>query len=322
MEIVRGVANLKSHHRGSVVTIGNFDGVHRGHQALLGQIREKSDKLGVPSMLVCFEPQPKEYFDEFSAPARLTRFREKVRLLEQYGVDIVFCMKFDDATRSMHPDDFTELLGDKIGVSALFVGDDFHFGQDRSGNFETLVSAGEQYGFEVSNLRTMIVGDDRVSSTRIRECLAAGEFEEAEALLGHAYSIMGKVVYGRQLGRTLDAPTANIQLHRYRAPISGVYAVEMDGLDRRYQGVANVGVRPTLNEKTVKPALEVHLFDFSGTIYGRNVEVIFRHKIRDEKKYDGLDELKAAIAGDIDAAKSFFAGPDVSQPDVTESKRT
>jgi riboflavin kinase/FMN adenylyltransferase len=312
MEIVRGVANLKPHHRGSVVTIGNFDGVHRGHQALLGQIRQKSDELGVPSMLVCFEPQPKEYFDEFNAPARLTRFREKVLLLEEYGVDIVFCMKFNDVTRNMHPDTFTELLGEKIGVSALFVGDDFHFGQDRHGNFETLVNAGKRYGFEVSNLRTMTLGDDRVSSTRIRECLAAGEFAEAEALLGHSYSIMGKVVYGRQLGRTLDAPTANIQLHRYRAPIRGVYAVEMEGLDRRYQGVANVGVRPTLNEAVMKPALEVHLFDYAGNLYGRNVEVIFRHKIRDEKKFSGLDELKGAIAADIQSAKTYFAQRDGS----------
>lgn len=312
MEIVRGVANLKPHHRGSVVTIGNFDGVHRGHQALLRQIRTKSDELGVACMLVCFEPQPKEYFDEYNAPARLTRFREKVCLLEEYGVDIVFCMKFDDATRNMHPDTFSALLGEQIGVKALFVGDDFHFGQDRSGNFDTLVQAGKHYGFEVSNLRTMMVGDDRVSSTRIRECLANGEFEEAEDLLGHSYSIMGKVVYGRQLGRTLDAPTANIQLHRYRAPISGVYAVELDGLGPRYQGVANVGVRPTLNEAIVKPALEVHLFDFSGNIYGRNVEVIFRHKIRDEKKYDGLEALKAAIAKDIDASKAYFAARSAS----------
>lgn len=312
MEIVRGVANLKPHHRGSVVTIGNFDGVHRGHQALLGQIRQKSDQLGVPSMLVCFEPQPKEYFDEYNAPARLTRFREKVRLLEKYGVDIVFCMSFNDTTRNMHPDTFTELLGDKIAVKALFVGDDFHFGQDRGGNFDTLVDAGKRYGFEVSNLRTMMVGENRVSSTRIRECLAEGEFEEAEALLGHSYSIMGKVVYGRQLGRTLDAPTANIQLHRYRAPISGVYAVEMDGLGQRYQGVANVGVRPTLNERVVKPVLEVYLFDFSGNIYGRNVEVIFRHKIRDEKKFDGLEALKSAIAQDVEAAKAYFANREQS----------
>lgn len=306
MEIVRDILNLKPHHRGSVVTIGNFDGVHRGHQALLQKIRQKSDALGVPSMLVCFEPQPKEYFDEYNAPARLTRFREKVRLLSRYGVDIVFCMKFNEKTRNMQPETFTELLGEKIGVKALFVGDDFHFGQDRSGNFDTLLTAGQQYGFEVSNLRTMMLGEDRVSSTRIRECLAAGEFQEAEAMLGHAYSIMGKVVYGRQLGRTLDAPTANIQLHRYRAPISGVYAVELDGLGQRLQGVANVGVRPTLNEAVVKPALEVHLFDFSQNIYGRNVEAIFRHKIRDEVKFEGLDALKLAIAKDVEAARAYF----------------
>jgi len=307
MEIVRGIANLKPHHQGCVVTIGNFDGVHRGHQVLLKQIRQKSDALGVRSMLICFEPQPKEYFDEYSAPARLTRFREKVYLLEQYGVDIVFCMQFNDSTRNMQPETFVEMLVGKIGVKSLFLGDDFRFGQGRGGNYETLVAAGERYGFEVSNLRTMTLGDDRVSSTRIRECLAEGEFEEAEALLGHEYFIMGKVVYGRQLGRTLDAPTANIQLHRYRAPISGVYAVELDGLGKRLQGVANVGVRPTLNEAVMKPALEVHLFDFAENIYGRNVEVIFRHKIRDEIKFDGLEALKTAIAQDIESARNYFS---------------
>ena len=308
MEIVRDAINLKPHHHGAVVTIGNFDGVHRGHQMLLSQIKDKSAELGVPSMLVCFEPQPKEYFDEFNAPARLTRFREKVYLLEQYGVDIVFCMKFNEQTRTMAPEQFVALLVDKIGVKALFVGDDFRFGEGRKGNFDTLVEAGRQYGFEVANLFTMTHEDDRVSSTLVRELLGKGDFKGAETLLGHAYFIMGKVVYGAQLGRQLGVPTANIQLHRDRAPISGVYAVEMHGLDKPYQGVANVGVKPTVAEGIVKPALEVHLFDFEGSIYGRNVKVIFRHKIREEQKFSGLDALKAAIARDIETARGYFAG--------------
>lgn len=306
MEIVRDTLNIKPRHRGSVVTIGNFDGVHRGHQMLLGQIKEKSSALGVPCMLVCFEPQPKEYFDVFNAPARLTRFREKIYLLEQYGVDIVFCMKFNERTRNMQPEEFVEILAEQIEVKALFVGDDFRFGVGRKGNFETLKDAGKKYGFEVSNLHTMTHENDRVSSTLVREALSRGDFVEAELLLGHPYFIMGKVVYGRQLGRTLGAPTANIQLHRDRAPISGVYAVEVHGLEQPYYGVANVGVKPTVNEGGVKPSLEVHLFDFEGSLYGRNVKVVFRHKIRDEQKFSGLDALKQAIAADMKQAKLFF----------------
>jgi len=308
MEIIRGFLNLKPRHRGCVATIGSFDGVHRGHQAILNQVCDKASSLGVQSMLICFEPLPKEFFGH--APARLTRFRERVELLEELGIDLVLCVKFDEKVRNMSSKRFIEAMVDDIGVRALFVGDDFEFGHDRSGNFDDLLIAGEKYGFEVTNLYTLTFEHIRVSSTRIRECLAAGEFEEAEQMLGHAYSITGKVVYGRQLGRTLDAATANIQLHRYRAAIDGVYAVEIEGLDQQYLGVANVGVRPTLAEETLKPILEVHLFDFNRDIYGQNVKVIFRHKIRAEKKFSGLDQLKTAIAEDVASAKAYFAGRD------------
>lgn len=306
MEIIRGLVNLKPRHRGCIVTIGNFDGVHLGHQAILKQVTRKARELDVHAMLICFEPQPQEFFDEFNAPARLTRFREKVELLEELGVDLVLCFKFDEKTRSMSAAQFIDVLVRDIEVRGLYVGDDFRFGHDRSGDFSTLQVAGDKYGFEVTNLHTLSFEDIRVSSTRIRECLAAGDFETAEAMLGRPYAIIGKVVYGRQLGRQLDAPTANIQLHRYRAPIDGVYAVEVEGLDKPYLGVANVGVRPTLNEANMKPLLEVHIFDFSENIYGKRVKVIFRHKIRPEFKFDGLEELKAAIRKDIHYAKHYF----------------
>lgn len=306
MEIIRGLVNLKPRHRGCVVTIGNFDGVHLGHQAILKQVTQKARELDVHAMLICFEPQPQEFFDEFNAPARLTRFREKVELLEELGVDLVLCFKFDEKTRSMSAAEFIDVLVKDIEVRGLYVGDDFRFGHDRSGDFSTLQVAGDRYGFEVTNLHTLSFEDIRVSSTHIRECLAAGDFETAEAMLGRPYSIIGKVVYGRQLGRQLDAPTANLQLHRYRAPIDGVYAVEVEGLDKPYLGVANVGVRPTLNEANMRPLLEVHIFDFAETIYGKRVKVIFRHKIRPEFKFDGLEELKAAISKDIHHAKHYF----------------
>ena len=306
MEIIRGSGNLKETHRGSVVTIGNFDGVHTGHQAILKQVKDKAVELGVPAMLICFEPQPKEYFDEFNAPARLTRFREKVELLEENGIDLVLCIKFNEQTRSITAQGFMDFLTNDIKVCALFVGDDFQFGHDRSGNFELLQSIGEERGFPVTNLYTLTYEHKRVSSTHIRACLARGDFKVAEEMLGHAYTITGKVVYGRQVGKSLGAPTANIQLHRYRAPIDGVYAVEVRGLDEDYNGVANVGVRPTFEEETLKPILEVHIFDFEQDIYGRSVKVIFRYKIREEKKFAGIEQLKSAIFADIKIARGFF----------------
>jgi riboflavin kinase/FMN adenylyltransferase len=286
--------------------MGNFDGVHLGHQLILQQVKASSQEMGAPSLLICFEPQPKEFFDAYNAPARLTRFREKVGLLAEYGVDLVLCLKFDELTRSMSPQAFISLLVNDLRLKALFAGDDARFGNDRSGDFDLLLAAGKQSGFEVTNLYTLTVGAERVSSTRIRECLANGDFNMAQQLLGRPYSITGKVVYGRQLGRTLDAPTANIQLHRDRAPIDGVYAVEIEGLDITLTGVANVGVRPTLNEATLKPILEVHIFDFAGTIYGKTVKVIFRAKIREEKKFTGLEALKSAIREDMLVARQFF----------------
>lgn len=311
VEITRGMVNLSPQPKGCVVTLGNFDGVHKGHQAVLANVRAKSKELGLPSVLVCFEPQPLEYFDEFNAPARLTRFREKIELLSAQGVDRVLCLRFNEATRSMTAAEFIQLLVEKLNTKALFVGDDAKFGADRSGNFSLLVEAGKEFGFEVTNLRTLTFGETRVSSSRIRQCLALGDLKQAKELLGYPYSIKGKVVYGRQLGRTLDAPTANVQLHRYRAPIDGVFAVDVsidEGAGEKvYQGVANVGVRPTLEEESLKPILEVFLFDFDGDLYGSCVKVVFCSKLRNEKKFDGLEELKQAIAADVTQAKLFFA---------------
>jgi len=236
----------------------------------------------------------------------VTRFREKVALLDRYGLDLVLCFKFNEQTRAMTADRFIHMLVDDLAVRGLCVGDDFRFGQDRSGDFEALVQAGREFGFTVFNLYTLVYEQARVSSTRIRECLASGDFTYAEKLLGYPYSITGKVVYGRQLGHSPGTPTANIQLHRYVAPLAGVFACEVEVGEMIYQGVANVGVRPTIDDSTVKPILEVHLFDFEGDLYGRNVKVIFRHRIREEKKFDDMEALKAAIRSDIDEARRLF----------------
>lgn len=306
MKIIRGSLNIKDEHRGGVATIGNFDGVHLGHQKILAEVIARADQLNTHSMLICFEPQPKEFFDVYNAPARLTRFREKVQLLDELGIDQVYCVKFDEKARTMSADDFVEVLTIDLKLAALFIGDDFRFGFDRSGDYTRLQKAGKDHGFSVHNMYTIAVEDTRVSSTRIRESLALGDFELAERLLGRPYSITGKVIYGRQLGRTLGVPTANIQLHRYVAPIAGVYACEMEVEGVLVKGVANVGVRPTIDDSTPKPILEVHLFDFTGDLYGKTVRVLFRHKIREEKKFDGLDELKAAISADIEESRVFF----------------
>ncbi|MFT5211555.1 MAG: riboflavin kinase/FMN adenylyltransferase [Flavobacterium sp.] len=309
MQVIRGLYNLKEEHQKSVTTIGNFDGVHLGHQAILRQVCKKAKDLNVPAMLICFEPQPREFFNTYNAPARLSRFREKVELLSTLGVDLVLCLKFDEKIRSMSAEQFIDVLVHNLKVSALFVGDDFKFGHDQSGGFDQLLAAGDKHHFDVTNMYTLSIEDSRVSSTKIREYLAAGDFGHGEHMLGRPYFISGKVVYGNQLGRTLDAATANIQLHRYRAPIDGVYTVilQIEDSEVHYQGVANVGVRPTLNEDTSKPILEVHLFDFSRDIYGKRVKVIFKQKIRSEKKFKGLDELKKAIALDIVDAKAYFS---------------
>jgi riboflavin kinase/FMN adenylyltransferase len=306
MEVVRGLLNVRGKHRGAVVTIGNFDGVHKGHQSILREVRVRAGQLNVPAMLICFEPQPKEFFDLYDAPARLSRFREKVDLLSDQGIDYVYCVKFDEKARTMTAAEFARILVEEIRISALFVGDDFRFGFDRSGDFKYLQKVGKSQGFDVINMYTISHDNERVSSTRIRECLALGGFELAESLLGYAYSISGKVIYGRQIGRTLGVPTANIQLNRYVAPITGVFSVEMLFDGQAFPGVANVGVRPTIDDRTLKPILEVHLFHFSRDIYGKTAKVIFRQKIRDEKKFTGVGALKAGIMNDIKEAKAFF----------------
>jgi riboflavin kinase/FMN adenylyltransferase len=306
MEVIRGLLNVREKHRGAIVTIGNFDGVHKGHQSILREVRARADQLNVPAMLICFEPQPKEFFDLYDAPARLSRFREKIDLLSDQGIDYVYCVKFDEKARTMTALEFVRILVEEIGISGLFVGDDFRFGFDRSGDFKYLQDIGKSRHFDVINMYTISHDNERVSSTRIRECLAQGDFELAESLLGYAYSISGKVIYGRQVGRTLGVPTANIQLNRYVAPITGVFSVEILFDEQVFQGVANVGVRPTIDDRTLKPILEVHLFDFSNDIYGKAVKVVFRQKIRNEKKFAGIAELKAGIMSDIKAAKACF----------------
>lgn len=307
MEIIRGIHNIRPEHQGCVVTIGNFDGVHHGHRMLLAHLAAKGAELGLPTLLITFEPQPREYFRGATVPARLTRFREKMSLLRRTELDRVLCLPFNERTAGMSASYVVEqLLHEQLGAGYVVVGDDFRFGRGAEGDYTLLKAAGDRLGFGVSHMGTLTFEHERVSSSRIREVLAEGAFEEAESLLGHPYFIMGRVVYGRQLGRQLGVPTANIRLQRYRAALEGVYAVTvLDGNGREYQGVANIGVRPTVDGK--EPLLEVHLFDYHGDLYGQLLSVTFRRWIRSEQSFAGLDALKAQIETDIQTARSFFA---------------
>lgn len=314
MRLIRGLTNLKALSqrkdsplaRGCVATIGNFDGVHLGHKTIIDQVISKAEALGVPSVVMVFEPQPREFFQGSEAPPRLMNFRQKFESLLAEGVDIVLCLRFNQAFRSYSAMGFVEdVLIEGLGVRHLVVGDDFRFGCDRAGDFALLQEVGSARGFSVENTRTVTVAGERVSSTRVRELLNVNGLEQAEALLGHPYRIRGRVVYGRQLGRQIGAPTANILLHR-TAPLRGVYVVSAaldDG--SRYDGVANIGLRPTVDGK--QPSLEVHLFDFAGTLYGQHLEVVFRHGLRDEEKFESVDQLKDQIARDFEDARAWIA---------------
>lgn len=306
MVIIRGLTNLRAEHHGCVATIGNFDGLHRGHQAILARIVSLAKSLNLPSTLITFEPYPQEYFAANEALPRLTRFREKMDLLAQAGIDRVLCLHFNEQLATMPADAFIQrVLVEGLGVRHLVVGDDFRFGKQRAGDFSLLQAAGESHGFAVENTPTIQHLDRRLSSTWVREALTAGEMDLATQLLGRPYAISGRVAHGDKRGRQIGFPTANIHLRRKTVPVLGVFAVTVDGLaSSAIAGVANVGNRPTVDG--LRFILEVHLFDFSREIYGQHVTVNFHHRLRPEKKFNGLDELVAQITRDAQQAKNYL----------------
>jgi len=306
MELIRGLHNLRPRHRGCVATLGNFDGVHLGHQAVIGQLAERAQELKLPTTIMLFEPQPLEFFQPAAAPPRLTRLREKLMALRRYSVDRVLCVRFDARFAALEPEAFIEkILVAGLGVRYLVVGDDFRFGAKRRGDFAMLAAAGRRHGFPLVNMHTVAMDGERVSSTRVRAALACADLALAEKLLGRPYRMCGRIAHGDKRGRTLGIPTANIHLHRRQTPLRGVFAVEMFGLEREpLPGVANIGTRPTVDG--VRTLLEVHLLDFNGDIYGRYVHVNFLRKLRDEKRFGSLEELKARIVQDVEEARAFF----------------
>jgi riboflavin kinase/FMN adenylyltransferase len=304
MEFIRGLHNLQDRHLGCVATIGKFDGVHLGHRAIIESLRHQANFYGVPVAVVIFEPLPQEVLTGKPA-VRLMNLREKYHALQTAGVDRLICIHFDSRFSNLPAEDFIRhTLVEKLGVRYLIVGNDFRFGKQRSGDRKLLESFGATYDFAVSSMPQVSLDGARVSSSAVRAALSQGDFAEAKKLLGHPYTICGRVVHGDARGRTLGTPTANILLGKRLLPLCGVFAVTVRGLDHVYHGVANVGLRPTVGGK--QTSLEVHLFDFSEEIYGRFLKVEFHHKIRDEQRFETLTLLQQQIAQDIVSAQQFF----------------
>ncbi|HVJ23437.1 MAG TPA: bifunctional riboflavin kinase/FAD synthetase [Burkholderiales bacterium] len=284
------------------LTIGNFDGVHRGHRALIDRVVARARENDLTSCVLTFEPHPREFFAGEAAPARITRLRDKLELLAYAGVERVHVARFDARFAALAPERFVEeVLVDGLGVRALTIGRDFRYGARRAGDFATLEAAAKRHGFSLEAMDDVEFEGRRVSSSAVRAALKAGDLRGAERLLGHPYSISGRVAHGAKLGRGLGFPTANIVLRR-PPQISGIFALEVDRLGR---GVASVGRRPTVNPVAI-PLLEVHLFDRDEDLYGEHLRVRFLKKLREEEKYDGLPALQAAIARDARQAREFF----------------
>ena len=313
MSLIRDIDKSRLCNRESVVTIGSFDGVHIGHQAILQQVINKAKSLDSLAVAMTFEPQPQEYFAAETAPPRLMRLREKIEALLDFGMDLVVCLRFNDQLSSLTATEFVQdILVHGVNTRHLIVGDDFRFGCDRKGDFDTLVTMGQDLGFSVQNTQTVEVESQRVSSTLVRQLLHKSDFDQVSKLLGRPFSINGKVTFGQQLGRELGFPTANVNLNRFRAPLTGVYAVwvDIEGIEGRFKGAANVGVRPTIGD-IEKPILEVHLLDFDRQIYGQRISVEFVNKIRDEQQFTSLEHLSDSISDDVIMIKQWFASNSV-----------
>lgn len=304
MQIFRGIPPSATP---VALTIGNFDGVHLGHQAMLERLEAAARTRGLPACVMTFEPHPREFFMPFAAPARLTSMREKLELFENYGVERAYICRFTHRFAHTSAKEFiSDLLCERLQAKWVLIGDDFRFGAQRAGDLAMLQEAGIRCGFEVDHLPSVLEGELRVSSTAVRESLAEGNLELAARLLGRPYSISGRVVHGDAAGRKFGYPTANVQLKHNKPPFSGIFAVKLQLGEQVLPGAASLGIRPTVKNDG-KPTLEVHIFDFDRQIYGQHVRVDFYHKLREERKFASLDELIEAIGNDVMQAKEYFS---------------
>lgn len=306
MRLIRGLHNLTQPLSASALTIGNFDGIHLGHQQVLKQLKSVAGRYGLPATVMIFEPQPIEYFAPDKAPKRLARFREKLVYLKSQQIDYLLCLKFDRYLAQLSAEDFIEqILVAQLNLRHLVIGDDFRFGRNRAGNFKLLQTFGRQYDFVVEHTDTLLIDGARVSSTRVRESIQHDNFEKAAQLLGRPYSLSGKIAHGQKLGRELGYPTINIKMGDNTLIVKGIFAVTVKGIDNRVlKGVASIGTRPTIDG--VDTILEVFILDFNQDIYGHCVEVEFLHKIRDELKFETLQELGRNIENDVVLARRYF----------------
>lgn len=311
MKVFRGLPHDDAR-RPCALTIGNFDGVHRGHRALLARVKEAAQRLGVETAVMTFEPHPREFFahlsgDESRAPVRVANLRDKLQALAEAGVDRVIVEHFNARFAALSPQAFIkDVLVDGLHVKWLIVGDDFCFGAKRAGNIAMLIEAGKQYGFEVVSLPTVLHEGARISSSAVRSALDTGDFEQAAELLGHPYAISGRVLHGKKLGRTIGFPTLNLRIAHKRPALSGIFVVQVHGLSEHpLPAVASLGVRPTV-EDNGRVLLEVHLFDYAAQCYGKLIRVEFLQKLHEEKKYEDLDTLTRAIDADARAARAYF----------------
>ncbi len=302
MELVRGLHNISQRHWGCVLTVGNYDGVHLGHQQMIGVLKARAAQLRSAATVLVFEPSSKEFIDPDGAPPRLTRWREKFLALAAQGVERLVTLRFDERMRAMTPRSFVdELIVERLGTRHMVVGDDFRYGSNAGGTIESLRAAGQEHGFGVEQIAPFCFDGVRVSSTAVRERLELADYPGAARLLGRPYRMIGRVVRGRRLGRALGFPTANLRLMRRKPPVWGISAVWVHGIDSRpLPGVASLGTRPTVNG--VEPLLEAHVFDFSGDLYGRAIEVEFVAKLRDEVKFESLDAMMVQM--EIDGARA------------------
>jgi riboflavin kinase/FMN adenylyltransferase len=306
VELIRGLYNLRAGRRGCVLTIGAFDGVHRGHQEMIRVLRERAAEYGLPAALMSFEPTPREFFAKGTPPARLTRFREKFEALERYGVDRFVCLRFDERMRRLGRDEFVnEVLVKALGVRHIVVGHDFRFGRDNQGDIACLRALGAAAGFEVTEVPPFEIDGERVSSSGIREALAVGDMAKAAKLLGRPYRMTGKVIHGEKLGRKLGFPTANLRLHRRATPVAGIFAIRVTGGGLNdAPGVASLGTRPAVNGKEL--LLEAHVFDFNGDLYRQPLHVDFIAYLRAERWFADMDTLIEQMNRDAAQARQIL----------------